>query len=100
MPSKKRDMKIDLTQDIDFPDYDVLLPAAVRFARDLLCGNPNETSAVLMKESIKHGRCHITLRFPDGEVRECYFGKALGFKFFFIFPLFVLFYIQSNCLTH
>ena len=75
MPSKKREMKIDLTHEDEIPDYDVLLPAAVKFARDLLCGDANNTAVVLHKETIKKGRCYITLRFPDGQIRECYFGK-------------------------
>ena len=75
MPSKKRELKIDLTHEADIPDYDVLLPAAVKFARDLLCGDANNTAVVLHKETIRNGRCFITLRFPDGQIRECYFGK-------------------------
>lgn len=54
-----------------------LLPAAVRFARELCGARPNDPSVTLAHENYRNGRYFIKLRFPNNETREVRFSKSL-----------------------
>ena len=78
MPSRKREARlarVDLERDLELPGDDVLLPAAVRFARDLLGASPNDTSVELVHSNIRFGSCFLRLRFPDGQINELQVGE-------------------------
>lgn len=54
-----------------------LLPAAVRFARELCGARPNDPQVELAHENYRNGRYFIKLRFPNKETREVRFSKFL-----------------------
>lgn len=56
-------------------DDDEILPAAVRYARELLGARPNDTSVTVEHENIRKERCFLKMKFPDGEQREIRFSK-------------------------
>lgn len=58
------------------PDDVDILPAAVRYARELLGARPNDVNVTVEHENIRAERCFIKLRFPDGEKREIRFSKS------------------------
>ena len=80
MGSRKREARlanIDLERDLELPSDDILLPAAVRFARDLLGASPTDTSVELVHSNIRFGTCFLRLRFPDGQINELNVGKLV-----------------------
>lgn len=79
MTSRKREQKGPkgdaLSAVLPEMEDDEILPAAVRFARELLGAKPNDVNVTLQHENIRRDRCFLQLRFPDGELREICFSK-------------------------